>query len=73
MLEDLLDGSDFSFVAELKDRNRGMILLLIDKIRKSGNPDFIPLLRAWQFIEYKKVRHVIQGVINELRRMVDSD
>ncbi len=71
-LEDLLDGSDFSFVAELKDRNRGMILLLIDKIRNTGNPDFIPLLRAWQFIEYKKVRHAIQGVINELIKMVDS-
>lgn len=71
-LEDLLDGSDFSFVAELKDRNRGMILLLIDKIRNTGNPNFIPLLRAWQFIEYKKVRHAIQGVINELIKKVDS-
>ena len=71
-LEDLLDGSDFSFVVELKDRNRGMILLLIDKIRNTGNPDFIPLLRAWQFIEYKKVRYAIQGVINELKKMVDS-
>ena len=71
-LEDLLDGSDFSFVAELKDRNRGMILLLIDKIRNTDNPNFIPLLRAWQFIEYKKVRHAIQGVINELIKMVDS-
>jgi len=71
-LEDLLDGSDFSFVAELKDRNRGMILLLIDKIRNTDNPNFIPLLRAWQFIEYTKVRHAIQGVINELIKKVDS-
>lgn len=71
-LEGLLDGSDFSFIAELKDRNRVMILLLIDKIRNTGNPNFIPLLRAWQFIEYKKVRHAIQGVINELMKMVDS-
>ncbi len=71
-LSDLLSGNDFSFVEELKDRNRGMILLLIDKIRNTGNPNFIPLLRAWQFIEYKKVRHAIQGVINELMKMVDS-
>lgn len=60
-LEDLLDGSDFSFVAELKDRNRGMILLLIDKIRNTGNPNFIPLLRAWQFIEYKKSQACYSG------------
>ena len=71
-LSDLLSRNDFSFVEELKDRNRGMILLLIDKIRNTGNPNFIPLLRAWQFIEYKKVRHAIQGVINELMKMVDS-
>ena len=71
-LSDLLSRNDFSFVEELKDRNRGMILLLIDKIRNTGNPNFIPLLRAWQFIEYKNVRHAIQRVINELMKMVDS-
>lgn len=66
----LLKGNDFSFVAELKDRNRGMILLLIEKIRNTGNPDFIPLLRVWQAIEYKKVWQAIQGVINELLKSV---
>ena len=70
-LEDLLDGSDFSFVAELKDRNRGMILLLIEKIRRTSNPHFIPLLRAWQEIEYKKVRTALQNVINDLTLQVD--
>jgi hypothetical protein len=30
-LTGLLEGKDYSFVAELKDRNRGMILLLIEK------------------------------------------
>jgi superfamily II DNA helicase RecQ len=62
----LLKEKDFSFVAELKDRNRGMILLLIEKIRKKKNPDFIPLLKAWQEIEYKKVRAALQEVIDEL-------
>jgi len=70
-LTELLGGSDFSFVAELKDRNRGMILLLIDKISKTNNPEFIPLLRAWQFIEYRKVRDAIQGVINSLTKEAD--
>ena len=71
-LSDLLNGNDYSFVEELKDRNRGMILLLIGKIRKTNNPEFIPLLRAWQTIEYKKVKQAIQGVINELMKMIDS-
>ena len=62
----LLKEKDFSFVAELKDRNRGMILLLIEKIRKKKNPDFIPLLQAWQEIDYKKVRAALQEVIDEL-------
>jgi superfamily II DNA helicase RecQ len=67
-LSGLLEEKDYSFVMELKDRNRGMILLLIEKIRKTNNPAFIPLLRAWQEIDYKKVRAAIQGVINYLER-----
>jgi hypothetical protein len=55
-----------SFVNELKDRDMGMILLLIEKIRKTGNPAFIPLLKAWQEIDYRKVRQALQQVIDEL-------
>jgi len=65
-LSDLLNENDFSFVEELKDRNRGMILLLISKISKTSNTEFIPLLRAWQEIEYKKVRTALQKAINDL-------
>jgi len=65
-LTELLGGKDYSFVMELKDRNRGMILLLIEKIRKTNNPAFIPLLKAWQEIDYKKVRAALQRVINYL-------
>ena len=65
-LKGLLAGNDYSFVTELKDRNRGMILLLIEKIRKTGNPDFIPLLKAWQEIDYRKVFDALQEAINEL-------
>ncbi|MHB8917582.1 MAG: hypothetical protein ACYC4H_06130 [Desulfocucumaceae bacterium] len=32
-LRSLIPGGDYSFVNELKDRNRGMILLLLDKIK----------------------------------------
>ena len=65
-LTKLLDGYDYSFVGELKDRNRGMILLLIEKIRKTNNPDFIPLLKAWQEIDYKKVQSALQEAIDYL-------
>jgi superfamily II DNA helicase RecQ len=71
-LEELLEGNDFSYIAELKDRNRGMILLLIEKIKNSVNPEFIPLLRAWQSIEYKKVRTALQNAINELTLHLNS-
>lgn len=62
----LLEGKDYSFAQDLKDRNRGMILLLIEKIRQTGNARFIPLLKAWKEIEYKKVQAEIQRVIDYL-------
>ena len=42
----LLEGKDYSFVQELKDGNREMILLLIEKIKLTGNARFILLLKA---------------------------
>ncbi len=67
-LTELLQGKDYSFVQELKDRNRGMILLLIDKIRLTGNARFIPLLKFWKEIEYKKVQEKIQRTIDNLMK-----
>lgn len=64
----LLNGKDFSYVLELKNRNRAMILLLIEKIKMTGNARFVPLLNAWKKIEYKKVQHEIQGVIDYLMK-----
>jgi hypothetical protein len=68
-LANLLEGNDYSFVLELKDRNRGMILLLIEKIRRTGNAKFVPILKAWKEIDYKKVQAEIQRVINYLDAM----
>ncbi len=65
-LRNLLGEKDYSFVQELKDKNRGMILLLIEKIRQTGNARFIPLLKAWKEFEYKKVQAEIQRVIDYL-------
>ncbi len=65
-LRNLLGEKDYSFVQELKNKNRGMILLLIEKIRQTGNARFIPLLKAWKEFEYKKVQAEIQRVIDYL-------
>ncbi|MEA2239327.1 MAG: hypothetical protein QOC81_4051 [Thermoanaerobaculia bacterium] len=71
--EELLRGFDARLAAEppydlsdLKDRNREMILLLLDKIEASGRRDFVPLLLAWSAIDYAKVRARIAGVIRTL-------
>ncbi|MFZ5634734.1 MAG: RQC-minor-1 family DNA-binding protein [Bacillota bacterium] len=67
-LRSLIPGGDYSFVNELKDRNRGMILLLLDKIKASGEKGFIPLLKAWSEIDYRKVREEISKVISHLEK-----
>jgi hypothetical protein len=51
----------------LKDRNRGMILLLLDKVAATQELTYIPLLEAWAKIDYKKVRRRIRQVIKSLK------
>lgn len=58
-------GPPYDF-SDLKDRNRQMIMLLLDRIEASGRRDFIPLLRAWSKIDYAKVRARIAKVIRSL-------
>lgn len=50
----------------LKDRNRGMILLLLDKIEASGDRSLVPLLRDWAAIDYQKVSRRIREVIRRI-------
>lgn len=50
----------------LKDRNREMILLLLTKVQDSGDSRYIPLLRAWEQVDYRKVRERIRSVIQAL-------
>ena len=53
-------------MAHLKDRDRGMILLLLDKVAATGNRNFIPALKAWKRVDYKKVQQRIQQTIQRL-------
>lgn len=66
ILTALLGTEEYHHVENLKDMDRGLILLLLEKIKSTGNSGFIPLLKAWQEIDYKKVKIAIQGVINYL-------
>ena len=47
----------------LKDRDRGLILLLLEKVEATRNPKYVPLLEAWEQVDYKKVRQRIHQVI----------
>ncbi|WP_407271166.1 RQC-minor-1 family DNA-binding protein [Radiobacillus sp. PE A8.2] len=50
----------------LKDRNRGMILSFLERIRETKDQRYIPFLQAWEKIEYKKVRAEIGDTIRFL-------
>jgi len=66
-LLDLGLGRDCYDMTYLKDRNRQMIFLLLDKVKATGNSRYIPILESWEKIEYKKVQKKIRHVINELK------
>jgi len=72
-LKGMLCAENYTFLIELKDRNRGMILLLLNKIQATGDKRFIPLLEAWAEIDYKKVRKAIRDVITVLSKEVSSN
>ena len=61
----LTDGPPYE-MAHLKDRDRGVILLLLDKVAATGNRKFIPALKAWKRVDYKKVQQRIQQTIQRL-------
>lgn len=66
--EMLESGADYYNVRFLKDRNREMIFELLEKIKESKKREYIPLLEAWEKIDYKKVRNRIRSVIEELNK-----
>ncbi len=57
----------------LKDRNRGMVLLLLDKIEATGDRKYIPVLHAWEQVDYKKVQARIRQVIRHLSQSATPD
>lgn len=61
--DDLLAGGQGPYAMEfLKDRNRPMILLVLDKVQGSGDAKYIPLLDDWARVDYKKIQQRIAEV-----------
>ena len=61
----LRDGPPY-YMAHLKDRDREMIWLLLDKIAATGDARLVPALESWKMVDYKKVQQRIRQVIQRL-------
>lgn len=68
--EILASGSGPFDMCYLKDRNRELIWLLLEKVEATGSKKYIPLLEEWKKIDYRKVRQKIKQVIDALNKVV---
>jgi len=73
---ELLDGFEARLRAgppyameELKDRNRGLIVRLLELVEESEDARYLPLLEEWAAVDYKKVRQRIARVIRRLSHL----
>ena len=64
----LESGCGLFNMSYLKDRNRELILMLLDKVEATGNRKYLPILESWEKIDYKKVRERIEKVIVHLKQ-----
>lgn len=67
------EGSPIPDMEYLKDRNRHMIFLFLDKIRETGDSKYIPFLEAWEKVDYKKVRAKIRETIRSIEENAPID
>jgi superfamily II DNA helicase RecQ len=65
-LEQAAANKEYEFVETLQERDRGLILLFLDKIEASGKRELVTILRAWKEVAYKKVKVRIHEVIDTL-------
>ena len=50
----------------LKDRHRGMVMRILEKVQESADRKYVPLLEDWAQLDYKKVQAEIGKVIRSL-------
>lgn len=66
--DDMLEGGTKHFLMiYLKDKNRELIWMLLDKVETIGDSKYIPLLESWKKVDYRKVRQRINRVIDSLK------
>jgi hypothetical protein len=58
---------------DLKDCNRGMMLLFLRKVLLTNDEKYIPFLKKWAEVDYKKVRDAIAGVVQILEQQDVQD
>jgi hypothetical protein len=65
--EEKLASSDRPYdMHYLKDRNREVILRVLEKVQESGDRRYLEILEDWKLTGNKKVRHEINNVIQRL-------
>lgn len=65
--DDMLASSKGPYAMEyLKDRDRTMMMLVLDKVQASGDPKYLPLLDDWARIDYQKIQQRIREVKSHL-------
>ena len=70
--DDLLGSTERPYAMEyLKDRNREMIMLVLDMVQASADPKYVPVLEDWERIDCKKVKQKIRAVTDYLRGSAD--
>ena len=62
----MIEKGTFFEMGYLKDRNRGMIFMLLDKVAVTKNSKYIPLLKVWEKTDYRKVRAKINWTIKQI-------
>ena len=56
-----------SVIFKMKDVNRQVVMLVLDKIEKDGTEEFLTYLEAWKLMEVKKVAVRIAEVENAIK------
>ncbi len=71
ILQTTEDEAVLALIEKLKNKNREIILILLEKIAASKNIGILRFLERWQESEVKKVRARINWAIAEMRRAGD--
>ena len=59
-------------IFEMKEVNRQVVMLVLDKIEENGTEEFLICLEAWKLMEVKKVAARIAGVENTIKGRINQ-